>query len=66
MDFVKSYFLQNPYVNPISTRGTDYAHHSQLVSTSTSRIFRPCHGPEKLFLLVPIKDKISEIGIKNW
>ena len=29
-------------VNPISTRGADYAHHS---NTSPPRIFRPCDGP---------------------
>ena len=28
-------------VNPIPTRGIDYAHHS----TTISRIYRPCEGP---------------------
>ena len=30
-------------VNPISTRGTDYAHHSTL--SPPPRISRPCNGP---------------------
>jgi hypothetical protein len=32
-------------VNPISTRGADYAHHS---TTSPPRIFKPCDGPDML------------------